>query len=203
MDAPVKEELGLDDVKSGGAGGVRHHREWDAGSCDSINMEAVTEVGARHAQQFYIRTPQESQLMYPINGATSFFATNAFHRFDRCNCSWVSYNSLSCTLCFHNLEGKARFVALFKMYVHFLVRDDHLVLQVPAGTPTEFRDDGVAVAEEVDVEVGVVAWLGRGELLVWGGRDGDLLLWRCIAVARDAAALLRPRTRALLLVRCR
>ena len=143
------------------------------------------------------------QLMHPINDATSFFATNAFHRFDRCNYSWVSYNSLSCTLCFDNFEGKARFVALFELHVHFLVRDDHLVLQVPPCAPTEFRDDGVAVAEEVDVEVGVVAWLGRGELLVWGGRDGDLLLWKYIAGARDVAALLRPRIRALLLVRCR
>lgn len=168
-----------------------------------MNMEAATEVGARHVQQFYIRTPQESQLLHPINGATSFFATNAFHRSDRCNCSWVSYNSLSCTLCFHNFEGKPRLVALFELHVHFLVRDDHLVLQVPPRAPTEFRDDGVAVAEEVDVEVGVVAGLGRGELLMWGGGDGDLLLWKYIAVARDAAALLRPRTRALLLARCR
>ena len=136
--------------------------------------------------------------MYPINDATSFLTNNAFHRFDRCKHSWVSSNSLSCTLCFHNLEGKPGLVALFELHVHFLVRDDHLVLQVPAGTSTEFGDDGVAVAEEIDVEVGVVAWLDRGELLVWGGSEGDLPLWRYIPAARDAAALLQPRTRALL-----
>ena len=66
------------------------------------------------------------------------------------------------TLCFHNLEGKPGLVALFELHVHFLTRDDHLVLQVPSGASTEFRDDGVAVAEEVDVEVGVVTGLGRG-----------------------------------------
>ena len=107
------------------------------------------------------------------------------------------------TLCFHNLEGKPGLVALFELHVHFFVRDDHLVLQVPSGAPTEFRDDGVAIAEEIDVEVGVVAWLGRGELLVWGGSDGGLPLWRCILAARDGGALLRLQTRALLSVKFR
>ena len=46
------------------------------------------------------------------------------------------------------------------------------MLQVPSGAPTEFRDNGVAVAEEIDVEVGVVAGLGGCELLVWGGGEG-------------------------------
>ena len=76
------------------------------------------------------------------------------------------------TLCFHNLEGKPGLVALFELHVHFLIGNDHLVLQVPPGAPTEFRDDGVAVAEEIDVEVCVVAWLGRVELVVRGGREG-------------------------------
>lgn len=59
------------------------------------------------------------------------------------------------TLCFNNLKGKARVVALFKLHVDFLIMDDHLMLQVPPSAPTELREDGIAIAEEVDVEVGM------------------------------------------------
>ena len=59
------------------------------------------------------------------------------------------------TLCFDNFKGKPRLVALFQLHVDFLIMDYHLVLQVPPCAPTELGDDGVAIAEEVDVEVGM------------------------------------------------
>ena len=37
------------------------------------------------------------------------------------------------------------------------------MLQIPSGTPAELCDDGIAVAEEVDVEVGVRTWLWKGQ----------------------------------------
>ena len=67
------------------------------------------------------------------------------------------------TLYFDNLERKARVVALFQLHVNLLPGDDHLVLQVPPGASTELGDDGVAIAEEVDVEVGVGAGLKGDE----------------------------------------
>lgn len=59
------------------------------------------------------------------------------------------------TLCFHNFESKPRVVALFQLHVNFLILDYHLMLQVPTSASTELSDDGIAVAEEVDVKVGV------------------------------------------------
>lgn len=41
--------------------------------------------------------------------------------------------------------------------IAFLV--DHLMLQVPASTPAEMRNNRVAVAQQVNVEVNVSAWL--------------------------------------------
>ena len=59
------------------------------------------------------------------------------------------------TLCFHNFEKKPRVVALSQLHVNFLILDYHFVLQVPSSASTKLSDDGIAVAEEVDVEVGV------------------------------------------------
>ena len=59
------------------------------------------------------------------------------------------------TLCFHNFERKPRVVTLFQLHVNFLILDYHLMLQVPPSASTELSDDGIAVTEEVDVEVGV------------------------------------------------
>ena len=59
------------------------------------------------------------------------------------------------TLCLDNIKRKARLVALVQLHVNLLVLKDHLVLQIPSSTPAELCDDCIAVAEEVDVEVGV------------------------------------------------
>ncbi len=67
------------------------------------------------------------------------------------------------TLCLDNFEGEPRVVALFQLHVNLLVMDNHLVLQVPSGASTELGDDSIAVAEEVDVEVGMRARLNVGE----------------------------------------
>ena len=67
------------------------------------------------------------------------------------------------TLCSDNLECKSGLVALFELHVHFFIADYHLVLQVPPSAPAELRDDGVAVAEEVNVEVGVITGLEVNE----------------------------------------
>ena len=61
-----------------------------------------------------------------------------------------------------NLERKSRFIALGQLYVDIFIGGNHLVLQIPSGAPTEFCDHDVAVAEEVDVEVGVGTWLRVG-----------------------------------------
>ena len=63
----------------------------------------------------------------------------------------------------NDLERKPGFVALVQLHVDFFVWGDHLVLQIPFGAPTELCDDDVAVAEEVDVEVGVGTGLEAGE----------------------------------------
>lgn len=67
------------------------------------------------------------------------------------------------TLCFNNLERKPRVVALFQLHVNSLLWHDHLMLQVPPSAPTELGDDGIAIAEEVNVEGGVRAWLNVDE----------------------------------------
>ena len=59
------------------------------------------------------------------------------------------------TLCLDNLERKPRLVALLQLHVNFIILKDHLVSQIPSSTPAELCDDCIAVAEEVDVEVGV------------------------------------------------
>ena len=76
------------------------------------------------------------------------------------NANFGGIVQIESTLCFYNLEGKPRLVALCQLHVDSLIRDDHLVPQVPLRAPAELGHDGVAVAEEVDVEVGVGAWLG-------------------------------------------
>ena len=64
-------------------------------------------------------------------------------------------NQLLAILCFDGLESKSRLVAVFELYVSFLIWNDHLMLQVPSGASTELCDHNVAVTEEVNVEVGV------------------------------------------------
>lgn len=65
----------------------------------------------------------------------------------------------------NHLEVMPALVAFFKLNVNLLVRRDHIVLQVPPGASAELRDDDVAVAEEIDIEVDV----GHGR-----ARDVDL-----------------------------
>lgn len=62
----------------------------------------------------------------------------------------------------NNLEGKPRFVTLVQLHVDLFIWGDHLMLQIPSDTPTELCDHDVAVAEEVDVEVGVGTGLRVG-----------------------------------------
>ena len=81
------------------------------------------------------------------------------------------------------------------MHVDFLVWDNHFVVQVPSRAATELCDDGVAVAEEVDVEVDVGTWLdGLSEYdeLHWGEVDGYLPLLKYIAAVHEEAILLQP-----------
>ena len=59
------------------------------------------------------------------------------------------------TLCINNLESKSRLVALFQLHVSFLIRGDHIMLQIPTRTSTEFCNHDIAVAEEVNVKVSV------------------------------------------------
>ncbi len=59
------------------------------------------------------------------------------------------------TLCINHLESKSRLVALFQLHVSFLIRKDHLMLQIPTSTSTEFCNYDIAVAEEVNVKIGV------------------------------------------------
>ena len=62
----------------------------------------------------------------------------------------------------NNLERKPRLVALAQLHVDFFIWGNHLMLQIPSGAPTELCDHDVAVAEEVDVEVGVRTGLRVG-----------------------------------------
>ena len=62
----------------------------------------------------------------------------------------------------NDLERKPRFVALAQLHVDFFIGGNHFVLQIPSGAPTELCDHDVAVAEEVDVEIGVGAGLRVG-----------------------------------------
>ena len=50
---------------------------------------------------------------------------------------------------------------------HCRVSINHLVLESPSSALAEGRDDGVAVAEEVDVEVDVRYWLCSIWLALW------------------------------------
>lgn len=69
-----------------------------------------------------------------------------------------------CCYALTNFEREARFVTFMWLDVdRGVVVDYHFVLQVPVGASAKFGNDGVAVAEHVDVEVDVGAWLIGGQ----------------------------------------
>lgn len=58
-------------------------------------------------------------------------------------------------------ESMATVGALLRLDLNLLILGDHLVLEGPAETATQLRDNNVTVTEEVDIEVDVTHSLAR------------------------------------------